>query len=76
LLIDNRRAAHSRSPFTARFDGTDRLLRRMMVAAGPVPQGGYGDQPELDLGRSWKKCGVELACIPYSLHQRTKGRHE
>ncbi|SEK58069.1 guanitoxin biosynthesis L-enduracididine beta-hydroxylase GntD [Nonomuraea pusilla] len=30
-LIDNYRAVHGRKPFTARYDGTDRWLRRVMV---------------------------------------------
>jgi hypothetical protein len=28
LLIDNARAVHGRAPFTARYDGTDRWLKR------------------------------------------------
>lgn len=28
LIIDNRKTAHARSPFTARFDGTDRWIQR------------------------------------------------
>lgn len=28
LIMDNRRTAHARSPFTARFDGTDRWMQR------------------------------------------------
>lgn len=31
LLIDNRKGVHSRSPFPARFDGTDRWLQRTYV---------------------------------------------
>ena len=31
LVVDNRRAVHGRSPFTARFDGTDRWLQRTFV---------------------------------------------
>ncbi|MEU0485028.1 guanitoxin biosynthesis L-enduracididine beta-hydroxylase GntD [Streptosporangium sp. NPDC006013] len=31
-LIDNYKAVHGRSPFSARFDGTDRWLRRLNVA--------------------------------------------
>ena len=31
LIIDNHRAAHGRSPFRARFDGTDRWLQRTFV---------------------------------------------
>lgn len=32
LLIDNFRAVHGRAPFAARFDGTDRWLKRLYVA--------------------------------------------
>jgi L-asparagine oxygenase len=31
LIVDNHRAVHGRSPFTARFDGTDRWLQRTFV---------------------------------------------
>ncbi|UNO43591.1 EamA family transporter [Streptomyces sp. MST-110588] len=31
LLLDNFRAVHGRKPFTARYDGTDRWLRRMTM---------------------------------------------
>lgn len=34
LLIDNRRTLHARSTFRAGFDGNDRWIRRMMIAAG------------------------------------------
>jgi hypothetical protein len=37
LIIDNRRAAHARSAFTARYDGQDRWLRRMCVMRDLVP---------------------------------------
>ena len=30
LIFDNKRVVHSRTPFTARFDGTDRWLMRTM----------------------------------------------
>ncbi|SEG84469.1 arginine beta-hydroxylase, Fe(II)/alpha-ketoglutarate-dependent [Actinacidiphila yanglinensis] len=33
LVIDNKRAVHGRRPFTARFDGTDRWLRRINISA-------------------------------------------
>jgi Fe(II)/alpha-ketoglutarate-dependent arginine beta-hydroxylase len=32
LVIDNFRAVHGRAPFAARFDGTDRWLKRLYVA--------------------------------------------
>jgi L-asparagine oxygenase len=33
LIVDNHRAVHGRSPFTARFDGTDRWLQRTFVVS-------------------------------------------
>ncbi|WP_231626743.1 guanitoxin biosynthesis L-enduracididine beta-hydroxylase GntD [Streptomyces apocyni] len=33
LIIDNKRAVHGRRPFRARYDGTDRWLRRINVTA-------------------------------------------
>ena len=33
LVVDNSAAVHGRSPFTARFDGTDRWLQRTFVVA-------------------------------------------
>lgn len=33
LIVDNKRAVHGRRPFTARYDGTDRWLRRINVVA-------------------------------------------
>lgn len=33
LIVDNKRAVHGRRPFTARYDGTDRWLRRINVMA-------------------------------------------
>ena len=35
LVIDNHRAAHGRSAFTPRFDGTDRWMQRCFVMADP-----------------------------------------
>lgn len=32
LIIDNRRTAHARSPFTASFDGTDRWMQRTFAS--------------------------------------------
>lgn len=37
LVIDNRRCVHGRSPFPARFDGTDRWLQRAFVVADLAP---------------------------------------
>ena len=36
LIFDNKRVVHSRTPFTARFDGTDRWLIRTMVCGSAV----------------------------------------
>ncbi|MFB6583570.1 guanitoxin biosynthesis L-enduracididine beta-hydroxylase GntD [Streptomyces sp. NPDC056402] len=33
LIVDNKRAVHGRKPFRARYDGTDRWLRRINVIA-------------------------------------------
>ncbi|PZT76127.1 MULTISPECIES: guanitoxin biosynthesis L-enduracididine beta-hydroxylase GntD [unclassified Streptomyces] len=33
LIVDNKRAVHGRRPFAARYDGTDRWLRRINVMA-------------------------------------------
>jgi len=32
LIIDNRQVVHGRTPFTPRYDGTDRWLKRVMVS--------------------------------------------
>ncbi len=37
LIVDNHRAVHGRSPFTARFDGTDRWLQRTFVVSSLAP---------------------------------------
>lgn len=42
LILDNYRAVHGRRAFTPRFDGTDRWLKRMSVADGPLPGAGPG----------------------------------
>lgn len=45
MVIDNRRTVHGRRPFTPRFDGTDRWLRVMNVAADLRPSDGYRGGP-------------------------------
>ena len=35
LIIDNRRTAHARSPFRARFDGSDRWIQRAFAITNP-----------------------------------------
>jgi L-asparagine oxygenase len=37
LVVDNHLAVHGRSPFTPRFDGTDRWLQRTFVVADLAP---------------------------------------
>ncbi|WP_181871073.1 TauD/TfdA family dioxygenase [Sphaerisporangium album] len=36
LIVDNRKAVHARSEFTARYDGRDRWLQRMCVLRSPI----------------------------------------
>lgn len=36
LIVDNYRAVHGRRAYRPRFDGTDRWLKRMSVAGGPL----------------------------------------
>lgn len=36
LIFDNKRVVHARTPFVARFDGTDRWLMRTMVCSSAV----------------------------------------
>jgi hypothetical protein len=43
LVVDNNIAVHGRSPFTARFDGTDRWLQRAFVVADLAPSAGERD---------------------------------
>ncbi|GBC58624.1 hypothetical protein PSNTI_41230 [Stutzerimonas stutzeri] len=35
LIIDNRRTAHARSPFSARFDGSDRWIQCAFAITNP-----------------------------------------
>jgi L-asparagine oxygenase len=37
LVVDNNVSVHGRSPFTPRFDGTDRWLQRAFVVADLAP---------------------------------------
>jgi L-asparagine oxygenase len=43
LVIDNSVAVHGRSPFTPRFDGTDRWLQRTFVVADLSASAGERD---------------------------------
>jgi alpha-ketoglutarate-dependent taurine dioxygenase len=40
LVVDNNTAVHGRTPFTPRFDGTDRWLQRTFVVADLAPSAG------------------------------------
>lgn len=44
LILDNRLAVHARESFTARYDGTDRWLRKILVSTR-LPAAGYSDRP-------------------------------
>ena len=43
LVVDNSVAVHGRTPFTARFDGTDRWLQRTFVVADLAASAGERD---------------------------------
>ena len=43
LVVDNHVAVHGRSPFTPRFDGTDRWLERALVVADLAPSAAERD---------------------------------
>ncbi|MDQ0674732.1 L-asparagine oxygenase [Pseudarthrobacter siccitolerans] len=77
LLLDNRRAVHSRSPFRANFDGNDRWLRRMMVGSHPsgdssggLAARGFHERPDLELAKAWERTGASLQVIPYSTQEQ------
>jgi L-asparagine oxygenase len=42
LIFDNKRVVHARTPFAARFDGTDRWLMRVMVCGSAVTYRRWG----------------------------------
>lgn len=66
LVLDNRRAAHSRTSFPARYDGTDRWLRRMMVSArSEREENGIVRSSRLDLLGMWREKGVTFTQVPY-----------
>jgi acyl-coenzyme A synthetase/AMP-(fatty) acid ligase/alpha-ketoglutarate-dependent taurine dioxygenase len=62
LIVDNRVATHGRTAFTARYDGTDRWLRRTFAVA------------DLRRSRGMRDTGSRL-CVPLSVldRQRTDG---
>lgn len=71
LLLDNRRSAHSRTSFTARFDGTDRWLRRTMVAStGASQEQGVVRSNNLDLWTPWQSLGARFEVVPYAPNHR------
>ena len=37
LTVDNRRCIHGRSPFSPKYDGSDRWLKRALIRVSPVP---------------------------------------
>ena len=37
MIIDNKKTVHGRTPFEARYDGTDRWLKRVMVTTESIP---------------------------------------
>lgn len=45
LVIDNFRAVHGRRPFTPRYDGTDRWLKRLNVTRDPRKLGAIRNSP-------------------------------
>lgn len=63
LLIDNDVIVHGRVPFTARYDGTDRWLKRINIrlpgrtrAAAEADEDGYGQrliEPFAELAKAW-----------------------
>lgn len=73
LLVDNRVTCHARSPFVARFDGSDRWLRRMMISASRPSDAGHVPLPGLDLTRGWLDRGVPLRHVPYALAPASGG---
>lgn len=42
LIFDNKRVVHARSPFAARYDGTDRWLMRTMICSSAVQYRRWG----------------------------------
>jgi L-asparagine oxygenase len=72
LVVDNRQAVHGRSSYTPRFDGRDRLLRKVFIRNEPIPpsdaansspflvstraSGGSIDRPELQASRGVTSC--------------------
>ncbi|MGY0235167.1 TauD/TfdA family dioxygenase [Longispora urticae] len=65
FIVDNRRAAHSRSPFSARFDGRDRWLKRMMIGTAPAFRSGVIRHHDLDLLRTWRANGAIIEHVAY-----------
>lgn len=72
LIVDNRRAAHSRSPFTASFDGADRWLRRMMVGVADPCAGGVIERHDLELVHAWSEKGATVEPVRYDELRRNR----
>ncbi|WP_299928917.1 TauD/TfdA family dioxygenase [uncultured Nocardioides sp.] len=67
LIVDNRRTVHSRSPFVAAYDGTDRWLRRVMVSK--LSDGsdlGFHERLDLEMCRAWRDRGALIRSVAYS----------
>lgn len=73
LLIDNRRAVHSRSSFKATFSGRDRWLRRMMVRSGPTPPDCRYLEDDTELTRGWLALGAGFTTLPYAPQHSAAG---
>jgi hypothetical protein len=72
LLVDNRRAAHSRSSFPTHFDGRDRWLRRVMVGIdSPDPGDVALRRHEMELIHPWIRTGARVRRVPYSSTSRS-----
>lgn len=66
LILDNRRASHARSSFSARFDGSDRWLRRMMLGrSSDVADAAVIRWHDLELVTPWIDLGAAMDTIPY-----------
>lgn len=60
LIIDNHRTVHGRTPFTPKFDGTDRWLQRVQIQS---------DFRELQIAASW---GAGARTVDPFLHKRVR----
>lgn len=65
LIVDNRRAAHSRSRFSAHFDGADRWLRRVMIGTATAAASAPIQRHDLELAHAWRATGAIVEPISY-----------